>query len=62
MNRIREQVAGHFGSEKDMSIGDFKKITGLSRKYSVPMLEYMDREGLTERKGNVRIAGSALKE
>lgn len=62
LRRIREKVSGHFGNNHEMAIGDFKGLTGLSRKYAVPLLEYMDMEGLTERKGNVRVAGRKLRE
>lgn len=62
LGRIEEKVLGHFRKQEEMAIGDFKGLTGLSRKYAVPLLEHMDMEGLTERKGNVRIAGRKLRE
>ena len=62
LDRIEEKVSGHFRNQEEMAIGDFKGLTGLSRKYAVPLLEHMDMEGLTERKGNVRIAGRKLRE
>jgi selenocysteine-specific elongation factor len=38
-----------------MDVAVFKQITGgLSRKYAIPLLEYLDREGLTRRIGNER--------
>jgi selenocysteine-specific elongation factor len=30
-------------------------MTGLSRKYVIPLLEYLDRERITRRSGNDRV-------
>ena len=40
--------------KKEMTITEFKKITGLSRKYAIPLLELLDQMGVTRRKGSVR--------
>ena len=37
-----------------MSISDFKKIANTTRKYAVPLLEYLDKENITYRDGNER--------
>ncbi len=36
-------------------ISRFKDVTGITRKYAIPLLEYFDREHLTRRVGNERI-------
>ncbi len=41
------------GMEK-FSIQDFKKITGLSRKYAIPLLELLDSLGITRRENSHR--------
>ena len=33
----------------------FKEALGLSRKYLIPILEYLDREGVTRRTGDGRV-------
>ena len=38
-----------------ISIPDFKALFGLSRKFTIPLLEQLDREGITRRSGNERI-------
>ncbi len=38
-----------------LSVADFKALYGLSRKYAIPLLEQLDREGITRRSGNERI-------
>ncbi len=36
-------------------VAEFKEWTGVSRKYAIPLLEYMDRERVTRRDGDARI-------
>lgn len=36
-------------------VADFKEWTGVSRKYAIPLLEYLDRERVTRRDGDARI-------
>ena len=33
----------------------FKQLTGLSRKYAIPLLEYLDRERVTRKVGECRL-------
>ena len=35
-------------------VAAFKDLTGVSRKYAIPLLEYLDRERVTRRVGDVR--------
>jgi selenocysteine-specific elongation factor len=49
--RVRERWAP--GSK--VEVGAFKDLTGLSRKYVIPLLEYLDREKVTRRAGNDRV-------
>jgi len=51
---IREAIVGFFETHTEMSAPDFKELTGLSRKYLIPVLEYFDKEKLTVRVGDVR--------
>jgi len=37
------------------NVGDFKDWTGASRKYAIPLLEFLDRERVTRRDGDDRI-------
>jgi selenocysteine-specific elongation factor len=55
------KVAGMIGEKGSMTIGDFKDQFGLSRKYAVPLLEYLDMSGYTRREGDARVAGPSLK-
>jgi selenocysteine-specific elongation factor len=37
------------------AVPDFKDWTGVSRKYAIPLLEFLDREHVTRREGDARI-------
>ena len=37
-----------------LSVPEFKKLTGTSRKHAIPLLEYLDRERITRRMGDSR--------
>lgn len=50
---LRALVAAHKGERFD--VARFKQWTGLSRKYAIPLLEYLDRERLTRREGDQRV-------
>ncbi|MGA2531958.1 MAG: SelB C-terminal domain-containing protein [Candidatus Aminicenantales bacterium] len=39
---------------RELTVADFKALTGLSRKYAIPLLELLDEMGVTRRKGAVR--------
>jgi selenocysteine-specific elongation factor len=38
-----------------IDVARFKEFTGLSRKYAIPLLEYLDRERITRKQGDHRI-------
>ena len=37
-----------------IDVGIFKDLTGVSRKYAIPLLEYLDRQRVTRRVGETR--------
>jgi selenocysteine-specific elongation factor len=37
--------------KKELTVADFKAMTGLSRKYAIPLLELLDEMGVTRRTG-----------
>ena len=37
-----------------IDVAAFKDLTGVSRKYAIPLLEYLDRQRITRRNGDVR--------
>jgi selenocysteine-specific elongation factor len=54
--KLREMLA-KYKKERgtQLPIGAFKELTGVSRKYAIPLLEYLDREHLTRRVGDERV-------
>ena len=53
------KVRAHFEKADTLSVADFKAITGLGRKQSIPLLEVLDREKVTKRPrdGSDRVPG-----
>ena len=49
-----EKVVAFFATREDMHPQDFREVSGLSRKYAIPLLEYFDKEKLTVRVGDNR--------
>ncbi len=51
---LRRLVAAQKAKSSKMDVAKFKELTGVSRKYAIPLLEYLDRERVTRRVGDVR--------
>jgi len=51
---IKAKMHEFFIENQEMSAPNFKDMTGLSRKYLIPVLEYFDKEKVTVRVGDVR--------
>jgi selenocysteine-specific elongation factor len=54
--RLRELLAKYRKERgEQLPIAAFKELTGVSRKYAIPLLEYLDRERVTRRVGDQRV-------
>jgi selenocysteine-specific elongation factor len=53
-NKVRSSLA----EKKEMTPSDFKSVLDLSRKYMIPLLEYLDEIKITIRSGDKRILRS----
>jgi selenocysteine-specific elongation factor len=51
---LRRRVAEHKQRAPKMDVAAFKELTGVSRKYAIPLLEWLDRERVTRRVGDER--------
>ncbi len=49
LEKLKKDILALGTSKEVISISDFKNLTGLSRKFSIPLLEYLDREKITIR-------------
>lgn len=59
--RLREKVKTFITENQTLNPSDMKEIVGVSRKYAIPYLEYLDRIHFTVRVENVRKLASSLK-
>jgi len=55
LNELRKKLAAQKARSPKIDVGRFKDITGVSRKYAIPLLEYLDRERVTRRVGDERV-------
>jgi selenocysteine-specific elongation factor len=54
--RLKEKLAAHKKAKGErISVPVFKELAGISRKYAIPLLEYLDRERVTRRAGDERV-------
>ena len=54
LEELRRLVAAQKARSSKMDVATFKELTGVSRKYAIPLLEYLDRERVTRRVGDAR--------
>lgn len=56
VDRLREQLVAFLGAKKEITVPEFKDLAGgLSRKYTIPLLEYFDLTKVTLRVGDKRL-------
>jgi selenocysteine-specific elongation factor len=55
LEALKRDVRARWPAGSRIEVGAFKDLTRLSRKYVIPLLEYLDRERVTRRAGNDRI-------
>jgi selenocysteine-specific elongation factor len=51
--RVRDYAART--ADRTIDVAAFKELTGISRKYAIPLLEYLDRQRITRRNGDKRV-------
>ncbi|MBD3414052.1 MAG: hypothetical protein GF421_06455 [Candidatus Aminicenantes bacterium] len=39
--------------KRQLTVSEFKKLSGLSRKYAIPLLELLDKKGVTRKQGSI---------
>ncbi len=53
IDHLHATIAAHRGAR--FSVPEFKDWTGISRKYAIPLLEFLDRQKVTAREGDMRV-------
>jgi selenocysteine-specific elongation factor len=54
VERIKARVRAHLAEHERMTAADFRDLLGTSRKYAVPLLEWLDGHAVTIREGDYR--------
>jgi len=52
---LRQQLQIQKAKSPKIDVARFKDLTSVSRKYAIPLLEYLDRERVTKRVGDERL-------
>src|ERR1700688_3192904 len=56
LTHLKERLSAYkTRSGERISVPAFKDLTGITRKYAIPLLEYLDRERVTRRMGDERV-------
>ncbi|MFI5057176.1 MAG: selenocysteine-specific translation elongation factor [Candidatus Acidiferrales bacterium] len=54
--QLRDQLSAYRKTKGErIGVPAFKELTGITRKYAIPLLEYLDRERVTRRAGDERV-------
>jgi selenocysteine-specific elongation factor len=59
IEQLRQTLRRHLTEKREMTAASFRDLIGSSRKYTIPLLEFFDRDGLTIRIGDIRRLKSA---
>ena len=52
---LRKRMSSEKTKSPKIDVARFKDMTGVTRKYAIPLLEYLDREHVTRRVGDERV-------
>jgi selenocysteine-specific elongation factor len=57
---MRQLVHDRLTAGGGLTVAEIRDLLGTTRKYAVPLCEYLDRIGVTRREGDLRLAGPAV--
>ena len=55
MDLLKERLAGRKNENPRITVPEFKELAGVSRKYAIPLLEFLDSQKITRRDGDARV-------
>jgi selenocysteine-specific elongation factor len=55
LEQLRRLMAEQKAMSPKIDVGRFKDLIGVTRKYAIPLLEYLDQQRITRRVGDERI-------
>jgi selenocysteine-specific elongation factor len=56
---MRRRIAGRLASGPGLTVAEIRDLLGTTRKYAVPLCEYLDRVAVTRREGDLRVLAAA---
>ena len=59
---MRRLVTEKLSGDKGLTVAEIRDLLGTTRKYAVPLCEYLDRIGVTRREGDLRVDSGATAE
>ncbi|MGH7830290.1 MAG: SelB C-terminal domain-containing protein, partial [Candidatus Binatia bacterium] len=59
VDKVKGLLYKYLSEHNEITAATFRDLLGSSRKYTIPLLEYLDREGITVRTGDTRRLKSA---
>jgi selenocysteine-specific elongation factor len=57
---MRRRVTERLGQVAGLTVAEIRDLLGTTRKYAVPLCEYLDRTGVTRREGDLRRPGPVV--
>jgi selenocysteine-specific elongation factor len=54
IDTVKSELQRHLSERSEITAATFRDLFGTTRKYAIPLLEYLDREGVTVRVGDTR--------
>jgi selenocysteine-specific elongation factor len=58
--QMRAALTERLSGGQGLTVSEIRDLLGTTRRYAVPLCEYLDRVGFTERRGDLRmLAGKA---
>jgi len=58
LGEIQDKVVAHLKEKREIGPADVKDLLGVSRKYAIPLMEYLDSQRVTVRQGERRVLRS----
>ena len=63
LTEARQRLMDYFKNHEGITVSEFKQLVdNTSRKFAMPLIQYFDAKGITERQGDVRVLGVAGEE
>jgi selenocysteine-specific elongation factor len=57
LTQVAERTRAHLQAEPKLTVAAFRDLLGTSRKYALPLLEWLDEAKITRRSGEERVPG-----